>query len=62
LSSKEGCTVAGIWKQHLRFVLVKYFGVILTLSACAEYMYSAASHTNCSDGVLVLCDFHKVVK
>jgi hypothetical protein len=35
---------------------------ILTLSICADYCYSAASHASCPDGVLVLCDFHKVLK
>jgi hypothetical protein len=34
----------------------------LTLSAHAEYMCSAASRTSCPDRVLVLRDFHKVVK
>jgi hypothetical protein len=34
----------------------------LTLSVPAQYMYSAASHASRPDGVLVLCDFHKVVK
>jgi hypothetical protein len=35
---------------------------LLTLSARVEYMYSAASRTSCPDGVLVLRDFHKVIK
>jgi hypothetical protein len=35
---------------------------VLTLSVPAQYMYSAASHTSLPDGVLVLRDFHKVVK
>jgi hypothetical protein len=34
----------------------------LTLSVCAEYIYSAASHASCPDIVLILCDFHKVLK
>jgi hypothetical protein len=34
----------------------------LTHSARAEYMYSAASHASRPDGVLVLRNFHKVVK
>jgi hypothetical protein len=34
----------------------------LTLSARTEYMYSTVSHASCPDGVLVLCDIHKVVK
>jgi hypothetical protein len=37
-------------------------GGALTLLVPAEYMYSAASHASCSGGVLVLRDFHKVVK
>jgi hypothetical protein len=40
-------------------------GAWLTLSAHAENMHSAASHASCPDGVLgvlVLRDFHKVVK
>jgi hypothetical protein len=37
-------------------------GAWLTLSARAEYMYSATSHASCPDGVLVLRYFHKVVK
>jgi hypothetical protein len=36
--------------------------VLLTLSVPAEYMYSAASHASRPDGVLVLRDFHNVVK
>jgi hypothetical protein len=35
---------------------------VLTLSVRAEYMYSVASRTSCPDGVLVLCNFYKVVK
>jgi hypothetical protein len=27
-----------------------------------EYIYSAASNASCPDGVLILCDFHKVLK
>jgi hypothetical protein len=34
----------------------------LTLSVRAEYMYSVASHVSCPDGVLILRDFHKVLK
>jgi hypothetical protein len=34
----------------------------LTLSVCAEYIYSVASHASCPDVVLILRDFHKVVK
>jgi hypothetical protein len=34
----------------------------LTLSVCAEYIYSTDSCTSCPDGVLILCNFHKVVK
>jgi hypothetical protein len=34
----------------------------LTLSALAQYMYSAASHVSCPNGVLVFHDFHKAVK
>jgi hypothetical protein len=34
----------------------------LTLSVRAEYMYSMASCASCPDGVLVLHNFHKVVK
>jgi hypothetical protein len=34
----------------------------LTLSVCAEYIYSTASHANRPDGVLILRNLHKVVK
>jgi hypothetical protein len=34
----------------------------LTLSIRTEYIYSAASHASCLDGVLILHDFHKVLK
>jgi hypothetical protein len=34
----------------------------LTFSVRAEYIYSAASHASCLDGVLILHDFHKVLK
>jgi hypothetical protein len=45
-----------------RFLAVKHEYTVLTLSACAEYIYSAASHASHPDGVLILRDFHKVVK
>jgi hypothetical protein len=35
---------------------------LLALSACVEYMYSTASRASHPDRVLVLRDFHKVVK
>jgi hypothetical protein len=34
----------------------------LTLTICVKYLYSAASHASCPDGVPVLQDFHVVVK
>jgi hypothetical protein len=39
-----------------------FYAVFNSLSARAEYMYSTASHASCPDGVLILCDFHKVIK
>jgi hypothetical protein len=41
---------------------MKTKGPTLTISASAEYIYSAASHARRPDGVLILRDFHKVVK
>jgi hypothetical protein len=35
---------------------------VLTLYVRTEYIYSAASHASRPDGVLILRDFHKVVK
>jgi hypothetical protein len=34
----------------------------LTPFVRAEYIYSTASHASRPDRVLILCDFHKVVK
>jgi hypothetical protein len=34
----------------------------LTLSVCAEYIYSAISNASRCDEVLIVRDFHKVVK
>jgi hypothetical protein len=34
----------------------------LTLSFYVEYIYSAVSHATLPDGVLIIRDFHKVVK
>jgi hypothetical protein len=35
---------------------------LITLSICAEYIYSVASQATSPDGVYILRDFHKVVK
>jgi hypothetical protein len=50
--------------QLLSFLLPHFLFLfsILTLSVPAEYMYSVASHASHPDGVLVLRNFHKVVK
>jgi hypothetical protein len=54
-------SVIKIGKEQLN-MLAYADDIVLTLSVCAEYMYSTASRASCPDGVLVLCDFHKVVK
>jgi hypothetical protein len=38
------------------------FGDLLTLSDLAEYIYSATSHATSRDGVVVLRDFHNIIK
>jgi hypothetical protein len=47
---------------HIGQKLTQKFLLHLTLSVCAEYIYSAASHASHPDGVLKLRAFHKVVK
>jgi hypothetical protein len=44
------------------FAVLVYSHNALKLSVCAEYIFSAASHAGSPDGVLVLGDFHKILK
>jgi hypothetical protein len=57
------CYIHTLYKPH--FITVKLKLCVhktLTLSLCAEYYYSAASHASCPAGVLLRHSFQKLVK
>jgi hypothetical protein len=55
-------TLQWFWRYYTSDRINNILIMSLTLSVHTEYTYSTASHASCPDGVLILCDFHKVLK